>query len=290
MVKSKKFLFLLILLFPLALIPTSWAMDITLAWDPNTEPDLAGYRIYYGTSSRNYISSIDVGNVTRYTIANLDPRFTYYFAVTAYDIYNNESDFSNEVSSNSTNALVDIYIAGINKGSYSIPSGGRVTPQYPGVMDGPVRVVSRNGMPIFVSQRVHYGGSFNEVMGYPSDQLTTEYWFPWYDQLSMSTWILVGNPSETQEANVDIYIAGRLMGTYRIPSGGRVTPQYPGVMDGPVRVVSRNGVPIFVSQRVHYGRSFNEVMGYPSDQLTTEYWFPWYDQLNMSSWILVSTP
>jgi hypothetical protein len=106
----------------------------------------------------------------------------------------------------------------------------------------------------------------------------------------MSTWILVGNPSGSQEADVDIYIAGRLMGTYRIPSGGRVTPQYPGVMDGPVRVVSRNGVPIFVSQRVHYGGSFNEVMGYPSDQLTTEYWFPWYDQLNMSTWILVGNP
>ncbi|MEM3036413.1 MAG: hypothetical protein QXS18_06395, partial [Thermoplasmata archaeon] len=137
---------------------------------------------------------------------------------------------------------------------------------------------------------VHYGGSFNEVMGYPGDQLTTEYWFPWYDQLNMQTWVLVGNPNSTQDADVDIYIAGRLRGSYIIPPGGRVTPQFPGVMDGPVRVVSVNGVPIFVSQRVHYGGSFNEVMGYPGDQLTTEYWFPWYDQLNMQTWVLVGNP
>jgi len=30
------------------------AGSVRLAWDPNTEPDLAGYRVYYGTSSRAY--------------------------------------------------------------------------------------------------------------------------------------------------------------------------------------------------------------------------------------------
>jgi len=32
------------------------------------------------------------------------------------------------------------------------------------------------------------------VMGYPNNKLTTEYWFPWYDSISMSTQILVGAP------------------------------------------------------------------------------------------------
>ena len=41
---------------------------VTLAWDANTEPDLAGYKIHYGTASRDYSHSIDVGNVTEYTL------------------------------------------------------------------------------------------------------------------------------------------------------------------------------------------------------------------------------
>jgi len=64
---------------------------------------------------------------------------------------------------------VDIYIAGVKRGSYSIPPGGRVTPQYAGLMDGPVQVVSTNGVKVFTSERVHFANntSFNEVMGVP---------------------------------------------------------------------------------------------------------------------------
>lgn len=76
-----------------------------LAWDaPTTNADgtiltdLAGYNIYYGTTSRGYINVIDVGNVTNYTIGNLSWDIVYYFTVTAYDTSGNESEFSNEVS------------------------------------------------------------------------------------------------------------------------------------------------------------------------------------------------
>jgi hypothetical protein len=85
----------------LLLVGASWssAGTITLAWDPNTEPDLAGYKIYYGTSSRQYTVTVDVGNVTRYTIRDLDESRVYYLAVTAYDTAGNESELSDEVSS-----------------------------------------------------------------------------------------------------------------------------------------------------------------------------------------------
>lgn len=33
----------------------------TLIWDPNTEPDLAGYRVHVGTSSGSYTKTIDLG-------------------------------------------------------------------------------------------------------------------------------------------------------------------------------------------------------------------------------------
>jgi len=74
------------------------AAQVTLEWDPNTEPDLAGYKIYYGTSSESYDMSVDVGNWTSCTFAGLEEGVTYYFAATAYDAYGTESDFSEEES------------------------------------------------------------------------------------------------------------------------------------------------------------------------------------------------
>jgi len=71
---------------------------LTLAWNPNTEADLAGYKVYYGTQSMEYDFVIDVRNVTRYTVRGLEPGALYYLALTAYDTSLNESDFSGEVS------------------------------------------------------------------------------------------------------------------------------------------------------------------------------------------------
>jgi hypothetical protein len=75
--------------------------QVTLAWDRNTEIDLAGYKIYYGTGSRVYNWFIDVGNVTTHTVTGLADGSTYYFAATAYDTSNIESTYSVEVSYNS---------------------------------------------------------------------------------------------------------------------------------------------------------------------------------------------
>src|SRR2546427_12261921 len=76
----------------------SSAAQVTLAWDPNTEPDLAGYKLYYGTSSGSYQFSVDVGNLTSYTLSGLLEGRIYYFAATAYNLSLGESGFSNEVN------------------------------------------------------------------------------------------------------------------------------------------------------------------------------------------------
>ncbi len=82
-----------------------YAANVTLSWIPPTTradgtplTDLAGYKIYFGTSSGNYTQNIDVGNVTSYAVTNLSTGTAYYFATTAYDASSNESSFSNEVS------------------------------------------------------------------------------------------------------------------------------------------------------------------------------------------------
>jgi fibronectin type 3 domain-containing protein len=76
----------------------AFAAQITLAWDPNTESDLAGYRIHSGSASGSYTMHIDVHNVTSYTVTGLTDGQSYYFAATAYDSAGNESGYSNQVS------------------------------------------------------------------------------------------------------------------------------------------------------------------------------------------------
>ena len=55
-------------------------------------------KVYAGTSVGVYGPPIDIGNVTTFTVVNLVPGQTYFFAVTAYDTLRNESGYSNEVS------------------------------------------------------------------------------------------------------------------------------------------------------------------------------------------------
>lgn len=77
--------------------------SITLSWTAPTQnedgtelTDLASYKIYYGTSSRNYTTEIpvDLGTNTL-VVENLTPD-TYYFAATAINESGVESRFSGE--------------------------------------------------------------------------------------------------------------------------------------------------------------------------------------------------
>jgi hypothetical protein len=74
---------------------------VTLTWAANSEPDLAGYKIYVGAHSGTYSfpgSPFVTGKITSYTISNLPKGETYYFAISAYDSAGNESALSAEVS------------------------------------------------------------------------------------------------------------------------------------------------------------------------------------------------
>ncbi len=71
---------------------------VTLGWATNRETDLLGYRIYCGTASRQYSRQIDVGLATEYTVRDLSGGTPYFFAVTALDVWGNESAYSAEVT------------------------------------------------------------------------------------------------------------------------------------------------------------------------------------------------
>ena len=74
------------------------AAQATLTWDPNTESDLGGYKVHYGTTNGSYTVHTDVHKVTTHTVTGLTAGQTYYFAATAYDTSGNESGYSNTVS------------------------------------------------------------------------------------------------------------------------------------------------------------------------------------------------
>ena len=119
--------YILLLLFCLSSL--CFATDVTLLWTANTEPDLAGYKIYYKNDSSGapyngiginqgnspieiVINEEDYIPGTNHYINPDNPRFvltglncdnhTYYLAVTAFDNEKplNESGYSNEVNTN----------------------------------------------------------------------------------------------------------------------------------------------------------------------------------------------
>jgi hypothetical protein len=85
-----------LLILPLA---ASASVEITLAWDANNEPDLAGYRVYCreGDQDYDYDNPYWEGAETTCAISELDETTHYYFVVRAFDTSNNESGNSNEV-------------------------------------------------------------------------------------------------------------------------------------------------------------------------------------------------
>jgi hypothetical protein len=121
---SRKVSLLTVLAIALLLSPmVAYGATITLAWDANTEPDLAGYKIHYGTASHAYSDSVDVGNTTQYTLANLDDGVTYYLAATAYDNDNNESAYSAELVHTTTTETSHTITASADVNGSISPSG-----------------------------------------------------------------------------------------------------------------------------------------------------------------------
>jgi hypothetical protein len=115
---------LLFSIYALSLFFTGFcfAADVTLQWDPNPESNLAGYKIYYNIySGEPYdgedadqgpspitvdINELDNSNNPEFTLTGLDEAETYFFAITAYDDEELESDLSNEVAFQGPNASV----------------------------------------------------------------------------------------------------------------------------------------------------------------------------------------
>lgn len=91
----------------LGLFATAEAAQTTLAWDRSQNPEVVGYRLHYGTTSKRYDKTVDVGNTTTATVSNLAEGSGYYFAVTAYNSVQIESLPSTEVFRSVATELIE---------------------------------------------------------------------------------------------------------------------------------------------------------------------------------------
>lgn len=105
----------------LCVLPVSFAenQQVTITWTPNTEPDLAGYRLYQMTGDKIY-PTLDVANAVAEVNAasqlsvtltvNIEKSKRYWWCVTAYDDQGRQSKPSRPVSKifKSTKSVMNI--------------------------------------------------------------------------------------------------------------------------------------------------------------------------------------
>ncbi len=79
-------------------IPNAYSAQITLAWSPNDEPDLEGYRLFCREEGQSNYDDPPIwqGTATTCTTPDLDNDTRYCFVVRAFDTSGNESGDSNE--------------------------------------------------------------------------------------------------------------------------------------------------------------------------------------------------
>ena len=100
--QAKAALYTINFIYPLSISANQSGNNVNLSWGNLAlyEPTISGYKIKYGKQSGNYTNTINVGNVTTYSLSGLDADTTYYFTLSAYDnaATPDETKNGNEVS------------------------------------------------------------------------------------------------------------------------------------------------------------------------------------------------
>jgi ribosomal protein L33 len=168
---------------------------------------------------------------------------------------------------------------------------------YP-IDNGPIRIVcttctNTNYDQIIAALRIiwkepGYRTSYSEMMGLPKEQLSSEYWFPWYNNAttSMDQGFRIANVSTIEANTVEVWAGTTKLATVSLPIGASVRVNY-AVENGPIRIVCTtctniNYDQILTALRIiwkepGFRTSYSEMIGLPLEQLSTEYWFPWYN-------------
>ncbi|MCA9383507.1 S8 family serine peptidase, partial [Candidatus Dojkabacteria bacterium] len=195
-------------------------------------------------------------------IAEADLATAYY-----YPFYANGSGGSQEwilVGNPSQESSVNVNIkvgTSVNE-NFVLQPGEKITPKW-NVWDGPV-IVTASGGTVYSTKRTVLNGSFNEFTGITSNHFNTTHYYPFYANGSgAGDWILIGNPSSSLTANVNIKIGlpsddDYVDENFVLNPGEALTPSFP-AWGSPVVITSDNN--IYTTKRTLIGGSFNEMKG-----------------------------
>jgi hypothetical protein len=124
-------------------------------------------------------------------------------------------------------------------------------------------------------------------MGLPASQLDNLYWLPWYNNKDLNTQLRIANVSNST-ATVHVTIGGQPVSgsPFTLTAGASIRKSFPGIDRGPVKIESN--VNIVAAERVIYkvngaDTSFTELMALPAAKLSTTYWLPWYNSVDMDT-------
>jgi mannan endo-1,4-beta-mannosidase len=209
-------------------------------------------------------------------------------------------NFNASFNSASGCADIDVLIAGSNMGSYGIAPGKSLREGYPGIDNGPIKIDSMNGVNIVAALRVIWREpgvrfSYSEMMGLPKEQLSSEYWFPWYNNAaihSMDQGFRIANVDTASGNTVEVWVGTTRLDLINLAAGGSTRVGY-NIDNGPIRIVcttctNTGNDKIIAALRViwkepRFRASYSEMMGLPKEQLSNEYWFPWYNNASINS-------
>ncbi len=185
----------------------------------------------------------------------------------------------------SSTTTITVTLRGSQIDQFNLDAGAAIRKNYTGENGGPMHV-SSSSAPILSTIRVLYGGaSYSEMMGFPN-VATTDFDFPWYNNVAMDSQFRVSNVGSTS-TTITVTLHGTQIDQFTLAAGAAVRKNYAAQNSGPMHV-SSSAAPILATIRVLYGgTSYSEMMGFPNTA-TTDFWFPWYDNVNADSQFRVS--
>jgi hypothetical protein len=172
--------------------------------------------------------------------------------------------------------------------SYTLSAGGATRKNYTGRNSGPLRVTSSVSNILTTVRVLYNSNSYSELMGFPTDKLEQDYWYPVYNNVGVDSQLRVSNVG-SDVTTITVYAGGTQIDSYTLNAGAATRKNYPKNI-GPLHVVS-SSQPILTTIRLLYqSSSYYEMTGLPNSQLSTQYFFPWYNNTAMNSELRLALP
>ncbi|GAK59290.1 hypothetical protein U27_06267 [Candidatus Vecturithrix granuli] len=192
--------------------------------------------------------------------------------------------------SSTQTATITLTLAGNSLENFTLAPGAVTAKKMIEKIGGPLKIESN--ITVYTTQRVTWitaTGPVANMKSFYHDQntssttdravlagLANHHYYPWIDSVTgneTTAWILVGNPSTTQTANVIVKFAGNIIENFTVAPGTVTAKKMIEQMGGPLEVQS--DIAVYTTQRAVYRGSFNEYGGIVVDNQNENSYLLW---------------